>query len=88
MLVYYSKSNSKYPINAINYDKCFENIFKEDCFNCSTCNKNVYYYWQGYKQTTFNKIIKNGKSRFVFSDCKIDFESGISTNKQNTTKVS
>lgn len=69
----------------MNCNKCFESIIKDDCLTCSTCSKQFHYYCQGYNETTFNKMSKNSKSRLVCSDCKINSESGITTNKHNVT---
>lgn len=49
------------------------------------CKKSFHFYCLGYSESTFGKMTKNSKSRLVYSDCKTDFESGISSYKKSVT---
>jgi len=74
-------------ITTMNCEKCFENITKDDCLNCSMCKILFHFYCQGYNKSAFGKMTKNSKSKLVCLDCKVGFESSAPTptNKQNVT---
>lgn len=80
VLVYFELNNSSGNhtpsiINIImNCDKCFNKMIKEYCLNCSVYKMLYNFYCQSYNQ-----------SKLFCLDCKLGFESGISTNKKNIT---
>lgn len=49
------------------------------------CKKSFHYCFQATMSQYFNKITKNSKSKLICADCKIGFDTGALTNKENVT---